>query len=167
MPDLSRICDLHHSSGQCPVLNPMIEARDRTHNLMVPSRIRFYCATTETPHHFLKTNSKSSRQGMELRYVVCGIHTHTCRASCDVGWGQVWQKKVAFLGKSEDEGEFRGDNYPQTGPLTPLCPEDSGSCLSWPLYSCGPSSFLAPSLHKLLAALPLSALETHRGSRPV
>ena len=38
--DLSRICKLHHSSLQCRILNPLMEARDRTHNLMVPSRIR-------------------------------------------------------------------------------------------------------------------------------
>ena len=28
-----------HSSGQRQILNPLSEARDRTHNLMVPSRI--------------------------------------------------------------------------------------------------------------------------------
>ena len=38
--DLSCVCDLHHSSRQCRILNPWSEARDRTHNLMVPSRIR-------------------------------------------------------------------------------------------------------------------------------
>ena len=31
--DLSRICDLHHSSQQCLILNPLSEARDGTHNL--------------------------------------------------------------------------------------------------------------------------------------
>ena len=34
------ICDLHHSSQQCWILNPLLKARDRTRNLMVPSRIR-------------------------------------------------------------------------------------------------------------------------------
>ena len=29
-----------HSSRQCQILNPLSEARGRTHNLMVPSRIR-------------------------------------------------------------------------------------------------------------------------------
>ena len=33
-PDLSRICDLHHSSWQCRILNPVSEARDRTYILM-------------------------------------------------------------------------------------------------------------------------------------
>ena len=38
-PDLSHICDLHHSSQQHWILNLLSEARDRTHNLMVPSQI--------------------------------------------------------------------------------------------------------------------------------
>ena len=30
-PDLSRVCDLHHSSWKRWVLNPLSEARDQTH----------------------------------------------------------------------------------------------------------------------------------------
>ena len=48
--DPSRTCDLHHSSRQCWVLNPLSEARDRTCNLMVSSWIHFHCVTTGTPH---------------------------------------------------------------------------------------------------------------------
>ena len=33
-PDLSRICNLHPSSQQCQILNPLTGARDRTHVLM-------------------------------------------------------------------------------------------------------------------------------------
>ena len=47
--DLSRVCDLHHGSRQRQILNPLREARDRTRSLMVPSWIRFHCATTGTP----------------------------------------------------------------------------------------------------------------------
>ena len=47
--DLSWVCDLHHSSRQCWILNPLSEARDRTCNVTVPSRICFRCAATETP----------------------------------------------------------------------------------------------------------------------
>ena len=36
----SRICNLHDSSRQRQILNPLSKARARTHNLMVPSRIR-------------------------------------------------------------------------------------------------------------------------------
>ena len=32
--DLSHICELHHSSRQCQILNPLREDRDRTRNLM-------------------------------------------------------------------------------------------------------------------------------------
>ena len=38
--DLSDICNLHHSSWQHRILNPLSKARDQTCNLMVPSRIR-------------------------------------------------------------------------------------------------------------------------------
>ena len=37
--DLSHVCDLHHNSQQCQILNPMSKARDGTHNLMVLSQI--------------------------------------------------------------------------------------------------------------------------------
>ena len=30
----SCVCDLHHSLQQCPILNPLSETRDQTHNLM-------------------------------------------------------------------------------------------------------------------------------------
>ena len=51
--DLSRVCDLHHSSRQHQILNPQSEARDQTRNLKAPSWIRFCCATTGTPEGFL------------------------------------------------------------------------------------------------------------------
>ena len=44
------ICDLHHSSWQCPILNPLSKARDWTCVLMDASRIRFCWATTGTPY---------------------------------------------------------------------------------------------------------------------
>ena len=48
-PDLSRVCDPHHSSWQRWILNPLSKARARTRNLMVSSQIRFHCATMGTP----------------------------------------------------------------------------------------------------------------------
>ena len=38
-PDPSHICDLHHSSWQCRILNPLSEARNWIHTLMVLSQI--------------------------------------------------------------------------------------------------------------------------------
>ena len=48
-PDLSLVCNLHHSSRQCQIPNPLSETRYWTHNLMVPGQIRFRCATMGTP----------------------------------------------------------------------------------------------------------------------
>ena len=36
----SGACNLHHSSWQHQIFNPGSKARDRTYNLIVPSRIR-------------------------------------------------------------------------------------------------------------------------------
>ena len=35
-PDLSRICDLHHSSRERQIPNPPSKARDQTRNLIIP-----------------------------------------------------------------------------------------------------------------------------------
>ena len=39
--DLSRVCDLHHSSQWCQILNPLSKARNRTYVLMDTSQICF------------------------------------------------------------------------------------------------------------------------------
>ena len=41
MPDLSHVCDLHHGSRQCQILNTLSKARDRTCVLMDASQICF------------------------------------------------------------------------------------------------------------------------------
>ena len=48
-PDLSCICNLHHSSQQRRILNSLREARDRTRVLRDSSWIRFCCVTMGTP----------------------------------------------------------------------------------------------------------------------
>ena len=42
MQDPSYVCDLHYSSGQCWILNPLGEARDQTCTLMDTSWV-CYC----------------------------------------------------------------------------------------------------------------------------
>ena len=37
--DLSHVCNLHHSSQKCWILNPLVEARNQICNLMSPSWI--------------------------------------------------------------------------------------------------------------------------------
>ena len=53
MPDSSLVFDLHHSSQQCQILNPLSEARNWTCDLMVPSWISFHCAARGTPINML------------------------------------------------------------------------------------------------------------------
>ena len=48
MQDPNRICNLHHNSQQCRILNPLSEARDRIYILMDASQLRFPWATTGT-----------------------------------------------------------------------------------------------------------------------
>ena len=47
--DLSCVCDLHHSSLQRQILNPVSEARDRTCILMDTSQVCYHWTTTGTP----------------------------------------------------------------------------------------------------------------------
>ena len=66
MPDPSRVFDLHHSSWQRQILNPLSAARDRTWNLVVPSGIRFPCTTMETPAKVILKYLFASSQGLCL-----------------------------------------------------------------------------------------------------
>ena len=52
--DLSGICNLHHSSHQCQILNLLSKARNWTHSLMVPCQIHFCCTVTGTPEVSLR-----------------------------------------------------------------------------------------------------------------
>ena len=47
MPDPSCLCNLHHSSQQCWILNPLSEARDQTHILITTSQVHRHWATKE------------------------------------------------------------------------------------------------------------------------
>ena len=49
----SHISNLHHSSQQHRILNPLSEASGQTCNLMVPNQIRVCCATAGTPRFYV------------------------------------------------------------------------------------------------------------------
>ena len=74
--DLSRNCNLHHSSQQRCILKPLSEARDRTRNLMVPSQIRFCCARTGTPESGVFNDFLLSCSTQEDLVFLC-THTNT------------------------------------------------------------------------------------------
>ena len=66
--DPSRVCNLHHSSQQPQILNPLSEARDWTWNLMVPSRICFHWTTVRTPNPAILLNLNCSLWVMLIFY---------------------------------------------------------------------------------------------------
>ena len=41
-PDPSHSCELHHSSLQCQILNPLSKARDQTRILTDPSQVHYH-----------------------------------------------------------------------------------------------------------------------------
>ena len=47
--DLSHMCSLYHSSWPCQILNPLREARDRTHILMEDDQVHYHRTTMGTP----------------------------------------------------------------------------------------------------------------------
>ena len=49
MPDPSHVCDLHHGSGQCGILNPLSKARDCTGILMGTTWVHYHRAMVEIP----------------------------------------------------------------------------------------------------------------------
>ena len=65
--DPSCICDLHHSSWQCWVPDPLSKARDQTCILMVTSQIHFCCATRGTPNYNFLTNRKYKEQPNSIK----------------------------------------------------------------------------------------------------
>ena len=68
-PDLSHICDLHHSSWQCRIFNPLSEARDQTCIFMDTGQVHFCWTTMGTPEHgiFRKREREREKKGEKER----------------------------------------------------------------------------------------------------
>ena len=64
--DLSHVFDLHHSSQECQILNPLSKAGDRIHMLMDTSWINFHRATTGTPREMILIGNKEKRHIYEV-----------------------------------------------------------------------------------------------------
>ena len=69
--DPSCICDLHHSSRQHWILNPLSKARDRTPVLMDVSQVRYLLSHEGNSHHILKDREEHMfSSGVGLRMVM-------------------------------------------------------------------------------------------------
>ena len=71
------ICDLHHSSQQCQIPNPLREAMDGTHVLLYTTQIHFRCAKTGTPP-FISLNIRSNLAVfyMQCCFYFCFLNIH-------------------------------------------------------------------------------------------
>ena len=73
------------------ILSPLSEARDRTCNLMVPSRIHFCCATMGTPNlclFFFFVFSRATLAaygGFQVRGLIGAIAAGLCQSHSNVG----------------------------------------------------------------------------------
>ena len=79
--DPSRVRDLHHSSWQCWIHNPLREAGDQTCIHMDPSQICFHCATTEAP--YIVSNQLKEDFPCHLRMVIRSV---LCRRASWSSW---------------------------------------------------------------------------------
>ena len=103
--DPSHVCNLHHSSWQCWILNPLvIEARDGTWNLMVPSQIRFRCATTGTPNWWYFYMAKSTDLGCILDSI---MDINRTRGG---GSGGLWEGGLEDVDLLEEQRNLLGKN---------------------------------------------------------
>ena len=73
--NLSHVWKLYHSSRQCQILNPLNEARDWTHILMVTSRVLCHCTTMGTLIFSIKLPNYFSN-------MVILIYIPTCVSCC-------------------------------------------------------------------------------------
>ena len=70
-PDLSGICDLHHSSRQRQILDPLSKARDRIRILRDTGRIHFLCASAGAPAVAFLTHCTTVRTPTAFRFYKC------------------------------------------------------------------------------------------------
>ena len=128
--DPSPVCDLHHSSQQHWILNPLSEARDWTRVLMNPSRVRYCWAMMGTPNTlftfvlrarppvFSCVAKKLANRGN------CLLHLQLCMATASIFWltKYKWKYCVVLPRNLLEERVFWGLKCGCGG-------ESSGKCL--------------------------------------
>ena len=75
--DPGLICDPHHGSWQCRILNPLSKARDRTSVLTDASRVHYRWATTGTPWLFIFEFCRISfwQMGIDFNFILLFLNS--------------------------------------------------------------------------------------------
>ena len=73
MQDLSQVCDLHHSSQQCQILNPLTEARDQTRILTDTSWFCYHWEMMQGQHFFFLNNTDMFCKTLFIYFDVCHL----------------------------------------------------------------------------------------------
>ena len=92
MQNLSRICDLYHSSRQHQILNPLSKASDPTHILMDPSWV---CWPLSHEGNFLKVKL-FELLSVKLQLVLSGGKWRIQNSLYLVGLGSIFKIKIFF-----------------------------------------------------------------------
>ena len=109
--DLSHICDLHHSSWQRQILNPLSEARDPTLNLTVPSRVSHSAPVS----FYVKFLHCIFHKHKDVKQSFTDKHHSKCSRHCDpeaLTWEQIGchlvkrSCKTALLKSAHSKSDF-------------------------------------------------------------
>ena len=133
MRDLSHVCDLHHSSSQRRIPNPLSKARDQTCNLMAPGQIHFHCATMGTPIATYINIFENLTQGVpvaaqqkQICLVSMGMQVWSLALPSGLGiWHccELWWRSQMWLGSCIAvvvyAGSYSSDSTPSLG--TSIC----------------------------------------------
>ena len=108
MPTPSHVCDLHHSSWQCWILNPLSGAWDQTHILMDLGRVHYHWATTGSPYPITTTknpsdarnesNANRGKKKKKKKSLSNYFSSKTCQLVC-IFWTHFWFKCEHSKGK--------------------------------------------------------------------
>ena len=120
MRDPSHVCNLHHSPRQRRIINPLSKGRDRTCNLMVPSRICYPLCHDGNSERLLLKDPKFLD------------HMRQTTADAEKVRQRTWKQKEIGKGKEkqqEEESRIAYDRMSNSSyPETSYSPSRAGIC---------------------------------------
>ena len=120
--DPNLVQDLHHSSQQCQIHNPLREARDQTCILTDTSQISFHSATTGTPWCYVSGSGSLCQPRPSYDYWR-GKRASNSQAFNSTCWPDLNSESSFWAGRHNSH--FRGEKLRQRGD------GDISLCWSW------------------------------------